>query len=81
MIQNSFSAYYDRSCIDRIFSYKFADFIFKLRIFSLKTIQINPLVTDQLYLACMAKFLILNKEGIIENISYENISCEHHAYI
>ena len=30
-----------------------------------------PLVTDPLYLACIAKISILKKGGIIEKISYE----------
>ena len=38
--------------------------------FRLKTC-INPLVTDPLYLVCMAKISILKNEGIIEKISYE----------
>ena len=33
--------------------------------------NLNPLVTDPLYLAYMAKILILKKEGTIEKISYE----------
>ena len=38
------------------------------------TLLLNPLVTDPLYLVCMAKILTL-KKGIIEKISYER-----HAY-
>ena len=33
--------------------------------------MINTLVTDPLYLVCMANISILKKEGIIEKISYE----------
>ena len=33
--------------------------------------NINPLVADPLYLACMAKISILKKEEIIEKISYK----------
>ena len=39
--------------------------------------NINPLVTDPLYLlTCMAKISILRKEGIIEKISYERLAYE-----
>ena len=38
--------------------------------------QFNPLVTDPLYLVCMAKISILKKEGIIEKISYERRAYE-----
>ena len=38
--------------------------------------DINPLLADPLYLVCMAKILILKKEGIIEKISYERRACE-----
>ena len=37
---------------------------------------INPLVTDPLYLVCMAKISISKKEGIIEKISYERRAYE-----
>ena len=37
---------------------------------------INPLVTDQLYLGCMAKNSIFKKERIIEKISYERRAYE-----
>ena len=37
---------------------------------------LNPLVTDPLYLVCMAKISILKKEGIIEKISYERRTYE-----
>ena len=38
--------------------------------------RINPLVTDPLYLACMAKISILKEVGIIEKISYERRAYE-----
>ena len=37
---------------------------------------INPLVTDPLYLVCMAKISILKKEGIIEKNTYERRAYE-----
>ena len=39
--------------------------LFTLNIFPL----LNPLMTDPLYLVCMAKISILKKEGIIEKNS------------
>ena len=38
--------------------------------------QINPLVTDSRYLACMKKKSIFKKEEIIEKISYERRAYE-----
>ena len=57
-----------------------------LKLLSIHPIFINPLVTDPLYLVCMAKIPILKKEGIIENISYEHLAYESvddrsHSYV
>ena len=38
--------------------------------------MINPLVTDSIYLVCMAKISVLKKEVIIEKISYERRAYE-----
>ena len=37
---------------------------------------VNPLVTNPLYLVCMAKISILKKEGIIEKFLYERRAYE-----
>ena len=44
---------------------------FSVLLNEIKILPLNPLVTDPLYLVCMANFFILTKEGIIENFSYE----------
>ena len=42
-------------------------------------INVNPLVTDPLYLVCMAKNSIIKKEGIVEKISYESVNDRSHS--
>ena len=43
----------------------------RIKMYMKKYLVLNPLVTDPLYLVYMAKISILEKEGIIEKISYE----------
>ena len=52
----------------------------------LATADINPLVTDPLYLACMAKISIFRIKGIIEKFlfehrTYESVDDESHSSV